>query len=234
MATETLILHSDLNCYYASVEMNEHPELRGKKVAVCGSTENRHGIVLTASYPAKRSGVKTGMANWQAKQACPDLIMVDPHYDLYLRYSKIVRSIYKRYADCIEPFGMDENWISIPCCKSIDQDGLKLAEDIRKTVREETGLTVSIGVSFSKIFAKIIDMQTEINADIDRLVDLKSEIMHVIKAVKNPEHQTLLELRYLCFKSWEYVAEQMGYNVRHIYRLHDEAVEQITIPESCH
>ena len=155
MATETLILHSDLNCYYASVEMNEHPELRGKKVAVCGSTENRHGIVLTASYPAKRSGVKTGMANWQAKQACPDLIMVDPHYDLYLRYSKIVRSIYKRYADCIEPFGMDENWISIPCCKSIDQDGLKLAEDIRKTVREETGLTVSIGVSFSKIFAKL-------------------------------------------------------------------------------
>lgn len=155
MATETLILHSDLNCYYASVEMNEHPELRGKKVAVCGSTENRHGIVLTASYPAKRSGVKTGMANWQAKQVCPDLIMVDPHYDLYLRYSKIVRSIYKRYADCIEPFGMDENWISIPCCKSIDQDGLKLAEDIRKTVLEETGLTVSIGVSFSKIFAKL-------------------------------------------------------------------------------
>ena len=69
MVAETLILHSDLNCYYASVEMNEHPELRGKKVAVCGSTENRHGIVLTASYPAKRSGVKTGMANWQAKQA---------------------------------------------------------------------------------------------------------------------------------------------------------------------
>ena len=155
MATETLILHSDLNCYYASVEMNEHPELRGKKVAVCGSTENRHGIVLTANYPAKRSGVKTGMANWQAKQACTDLIMVNPHYDLYLRYSKIVRSIYKRYADCIEPFGMDENWISIPCCKSIDQDGLKLAEDIRKTVREETGLTVSTGVSFSKILAKL-------------------------------------------------------------------------------
>ena len=161
MATETLILHSDLNCYYASVEMNEHPELRGKKVAVCGSTENRHGIVLTANYPAKRSGVKTGMANWQAKQACTDLIMVDPHYDLYLRYSKIVRSIYKRYADCIEPFGMDENWISIPCCKSIDQDGLKLAEDIRKTVREETGLTVSIGVSFSKTFAKDILVEAD-------------------------------------------------------------------------
>ena len=81
--------------------------------------------------------------------------------------------------------------------------------------------------SMQDVVAKIIDMQAEINADIDRLVDLKSEIMHVIKDVRNPEHQTLLELRYLCFKSWEYVAEQMGYNVRHIYRLHDEAVEQI-------
>ena len=152
---ETLILHSDLNCYYASVEMNEHPDLRGKQVAVCGSTENRHGIVLTASYPAKRAGVKTGMANWQAKQACPGLIMVEPHYDLYLHYSRIVRSIYKRYADDIEPFGMDENWISIPCCRNIEKDGLKIAEEIRRTVKKETGLTVSIGVSFSKIFAKL-------------------------------------------------------------------------------
>ena len=152
---ETLILHSDLNCYYASVEMNEHPELRGKQVAVCGSTENRHGIVLTASYPAKRAGVKTGMANWQAKQTCPGLIMVEPHYDLYLHYSRIVRSIYKRYADDIEPFGMDENWISIPCCRNIEKDGLKIAEEIRRTVKKETGLTVSIGVSFSKIFAKL-------------------------------------------------------------------------------
>ena len=155
MASETLILHSDLNCYYASVEMNEHPELRGKKIAVCGSTENRHGIVLTASYPAKRCGVRTGMANWQARQMCPDLIMVEPHYDLYLRYSRIVRSIYHRYADCIEPFGMDECWISIPCCPDLETDGRRLAEEIRRTVREETGLTVSIGVSFTKILAKL-------------------------------------------------------------------------------
>lgn len=110
----SVILHSDLNCFYASVEMNEQPQLKGKKVAVCGSTENRHGIVLTASYPAKRSGVKTGMANWQAKQACPGLIMVDPHYDLYLKYSRIVRRIYQRYSEIIEPFGMDENWIQLP------------------------------------------------------------------------------------------------------------------------
>ena len=106
-----VILHSDLNCFYASAEINENPALRGKKVAVCGSTENRHGIVLTASYPAKRSGVKTGMANWEAKQACPDLIVVPPHYDLYLKYSRLVRRIYRRYCNDIEPFGMDENWV---------------------------------------------------------------------------------------------------------------------------
>ena len=88
--------------------------------------------------------------------------------------------------------------------------------------------------SMQDVIAKIIDMQAEINADIDHLVDLKREIMQVVKAVQNPEHQTLLELRYLCFKSWESVAEELGYNVRHIYRLHDEAVEQIRIPESCH
>ena len=88
--------------------------------------------------------------------------------------------------------------------------------------------------SMQDVIAKIIDMQAEINADIDHLVDLKREIMQVIKAVQNPEHQTLLELRYLCFKSWECVAEELGYNVRHIYRLHDEAVDQIVIPETCH
>lgn len=151
----SVILHSDLNCFYASVEMNETPELRGKMVAVCGSTENRHGIVLTASYPAKRHGVKTGMANWQARQACPGLIMVPPHYDLYLKYSRIVRRIYKRYSETIEPFGMDENWIELPFTHDVDGIGYKTAEEIRHAVENEIGLTVSVGVSFSKIFAKL-------------------------------------------------------------------------------
>ena len=97
----------------ASVEINEHPELKGKPIAVCGSTENRHGIVLTASYPAKRMGVKTAMANWQAKQACPNLIYVPPNYELYIKYSRLVRRIYQRYSNDVEPFGMDESWISI-------------------------------------------------------------------------------------------------------------------------
>ncbi|MBR0341264.1 MAG: DNA polymerase IV [Oscillospiraceae bacterium] len=151
----SVILHSDLNCFYASVEMNEAPHLKDQMVAVCGSTENRHGIVLTASYPAKRHGVKTGMANWQAKQACPGLIMVPPHYDMYLKYSRIVRRIYRRYSETIEPFGMDENWIDLPFTSDVSGEGYKIADEIRKTVQKETGLTVSVGVSFSKIFAKL-------------------------------------------------------------------------------
>lgn len=151
-----MILHSDLNCFYASVEMNENPYLRGKAIAVCGSTEDRHGIVLTASYPAKRMGVKTGAANWQARQCCPGLICVPPHYELYLKYSKLVRRIYARYTDDIEPFGMDENWLAIPYGRGdVEREGRMIAEEIRRSVREEIGLTVSIGVSFSKIFAKL-------------------------------------------------------------------------------
>ncbi len=151
----SVILHSDLNCFYASVEMNEAPELKGTAMAVCGSTENRHGIVLTASYPAKRRGVKTGMANWQAQQACPGLITVPPRYDLYLKYSRIVRRIYQRYSETIEPFGMDENWIELPFTNDVEGVGCQTAEAIRQAVEQETGLTVSIGVSFSKIFAKL-------------------------------------------------------------------------------
>lgn len=151
-----IILHSDLNCFYASVEMLENPSLRGKAIAVCGSTENRHGIVLTASYPAKKMGVKTASANWQARQACPGLICVPPQYDLYIKYSKLVRRIYAQYTDTIEPFGMDENWLSIPYGGGdIEGEGQKIADEIRRKIHSEIGLTVSIGVSFSKVFAKL-------------------------------------------------------------------------------
>ena len=152
---EPVILHSDLNAFYASVEMNEHPELRGKLVAVCGSTENRHGIVLAKSYSAKAKGVKTGQANWEAKRACPGLICVEPHYDLYLKYSRLTRAIYKRYTDLVEPFGMDESWLDISGSVSLLGSPQSIAEDIRKTVREELGLTVSIGIASNKVFAKL-------------------------------------------------------------------------------
>ena len=148
------ILHSDLNCFYAAVEINDEPTLRGRCVAVCGSTENRHGIVLAKSYEAKRMGVRTGQANWEAKKACPQLIIIEPHYEKYLYYSRLVRSIYARYSRFIEPFGMDESWILLPALKDIGR-AEEIAQEIRRAVKDETGLTVSVGVSFSKIFARL-------------------------------------------------------------------------------
>ena len=168
---ERAILHSDLNCFYASVEMMLDPRLRGKAVAVCGSTEDRHGIVLAKSEKAKKAGVKTGMVNWEARQLCRDLIMVPPQYDQYLKYSKLTQAIYARYTDLVEPFGMDECWLDVTGSRNICGDGMTIAEDIRHSVREELGLTVSIGVSYNKIYAKLgSDMKkpdaiTEIRSD---------------------------------------------------------------------
>ena len=151
---ERCILHSDLNGFYASVEMMLDPNLRGKAVAVCGSTEDRHGIVLAKSEPAKKAGVKTGMVTWEARQLCPELIVVPPQYEQYLKYSRLTRAIYQRYTDLIEPFGMDECWLQL-CGSGAADGGLAVAHEIRNTVREELGLTVSIGVSFNKVFAKL-------------------------------------------------------------------------------
>ncbi len=168
---ERTILHSDLNCFYASVEMMLDPSLRGKAVAVCGSTEDRHGIVLAKSEKAKKAGVKTGMVNWEARQLCKDLVIVPPQYDQYLKYSKLTQAIYQRYTDLIEPFGMDECWLDVTGSKGIFGDGMTIAEEIRRSVREELGLTVSIGVSYNKIFAKLgsdmkkLDAITEIRQD---------------------------------------------------------------------
>jgi len=152
---ERAILHSDLNCFYASVEMMLDPSLRGKAVAVCGSTEDRHGIVLAKSEKAKKAGIKTGMVNWEARQLCKDLIVVPPQYDQYLKYSKLTQAIYQRYTDLIEPFGMDECWLDVTGSRIVCGDAMSIAENIRRSVREELGLTVSIGVSYNKIFAKL-------------------------------------------------------------------------------
>ena len=152
---ERFILHSDANSFYASVEMLLNPDLRGKPVAVCGSTEERHGIVLAKSELAKKAGVKTGQANWEARQACPDLVVVPPQYDQYCKFSKLLRNIYLRYTDLVEPYGMDECWLDVTHSRNLHGDGVKIAEEIRSTVKRELGLTVSIGVSFNKIFAKL-------------------------------------------------------------------------------
>ncbi len=149
------VLHVDANCFYASVEMQRRPELRGKPVAVCGSQEERHGIVLTASYPAKRSGVKTGMAIWQAKQACPSLITVPPDYSEYIRISGMLREIFNSYTDLVEPFGLDEAWLDVTASRELYGSPMDIAREISERVKFELGLTVSIGVSDNKITAKL-------------------------------------------------------------------------------
>ena len=127
---ERTILHSDANCFYASVEMLYHPEYVGKPLAVGGDSEARHGIVLTANYIAKRSGVKTGMALWQAKQVCPDLIFVPPRMDLYLKFSSMLREIYSEYTNQVEPYGCDEAWLDVTDSFSLKGDGRKIAEEM--------------------------------------------------------------------------------------------------------
>ena len=149
------ILHSDVNCFYASVEHLHHPELEGKPIAVGGDPESRHGIILTADYIAKKHGVKTGMALWQAKQVCPELTFISPRMDLYLRFSKMAHEIYGDYTDLQEPYGIDESWLDVSASASVKGDGEKIAKEISNRMKKELGITVSIGISYNKIFAKL-------------------------------------------------------------------------------
>ncbi|MDD3185864.1 MAG: DNA polymerase IV [Anaerostipes sp.] len=149
------ILHSDINSCYATIEHLHHPELSGKPIAVGGDLEARHGIVLTADYMAKKRGVKTGMALWQAKQVCPEITFISPRMDLYLRFSRMAHEIYGEYTDLQEPYGIDESWLDVTASASIKGDGYTIAEEISNRMKSELGITVSIGVSFNKIFAKL-------------------------------------------------------------------------------
>ena len=155
MSRSRTILHVDMNCFYASCEMAYHPKLQGKPIAVCGDPERRSGIALTASYPAKRMGVKTGMPLWEAQQHCRDIIFVPAHYDLYTRYSEYTREIFLRYSDQVEPFGLDEAWIDCTGSQQIHGDGPTIAKKISDTVKDELGITCSIGVSWNKTLAKL-------------------------------------------------------------------------------
>ncbi len=152
---DRVVLHSDCNCFYASVELLHHPELRGKPVAVGGDPESRHGIILTADYTAKKYGVKTGMALWQAKQLCPDITFLPPRMDLYLRFSRMAQEIYADYTDLREPFGCDESWLDVTASATLKGDGELIAKEISDRMKSELGITVSIGVSYNKIFAKL-------------------------------------------------------------------------------
>ena len=152
---ERVILHCDANAFYASVECLYTPSIRHRPVAVCGSVEERHGIVLTKNQVAKQFGVQTGEAIWQARQKCPDLICVPPDYALYIRFSRRMRRLYEEYSDRVESFGLDEAWIDLSTPGLTIRDGERIGHEIRLRVKHELGITVSVGVSFNKIFAKL-------------------------------------------------------------------------------
>ncbi len=150
-----VVLHADLNSFYASVACLGHPEWRELPLAVCGDPTLRHGIVLAKNMPAKRRGVITGQAVWQARQTCPDLRTVAPDLEEVLRYSGIVRRIFARYTNRVQPFGVDEAWLDVSGPRVGLDDGLRIANHLRHTVREETGLTLSVGVGDNRVFAKL-------------------------------------------------------------------------------
>lgn len=153
---DRIIFHSDMNSFYASVEQAENPALRGKPVVVAGKEELRHGIVLTKSKEAKKYGIKTAEALWEARKKCPDLIVLPPNYRLYKKYSAMARNIYYEYTDLVEPFGLDESWFDMTGSIHLQhgKDPLAIAHEIGERIKLELGVSVSIGISWNKILAK--------------------------------------------------------------------------------
>lgn len=152
---ENGILHVDMNNFYASVETLYAPQYRDVPMAVAGDKESRHGIILAKNMLAKARGVQTAEPIWQAMRKCPGLQLIPPHHDRYARFSALAKNIYCQYTDRVEAFSLDECWLDVYGSERLFGTGLEIAEDIRRRVKDELGLTVSIGVSFNKIFAKL-------------------------------------------------------------------------------
>ena len=150
-----IIFHIDQNCYFASVEMISRPELRNVPMAVAGDAKARHGIILAKNEPAKKYGIKTAEAIWQAQAKCPDLVLVDAHHEKYVFYSKKLREMYSEYTDLVEPFGLDECWLDMTGITADYDEAERIALEIRNRVKEEFKLTCSVGISFNKVFAKL-------------------------------------------------------------------------------
>ncbi len=183
---DRVILHSDLNNFYASVECLYNPELRGKPVAVGGDVEARHGIILAKNYHAKKYGVITGEAIWQARRKCRELVVVPPDFKRYIKFSQMARDIYADYTDQIESFGLDECWLDVTGSTHLFGDGVKVADEIRRRIKFEMGITASVGVSFNKIFAKLgsdikkPDATTEITQDNFKAVVWKLPVQELL------------------------------------------------------
>ncbi len=150
-----IILHSDLNNFFASVEIALNPALGGKPLIVCGDPKERHGIVLAKNEEAKRFGIQTAETVYSALRKCPQVQMVGSHHLEYKRYSQKVVEIYSRYTDCIEECSIDECSMDVTESTLLFGSGWEIAERIRADVKRELGLTVSVGVSFNKVFAKL-------------------------------------------------------------------------------
>jgi DNA polymerase-4 len=149
------ILHCDCNGFYASVECALNPELKKVPMAVGGDPESRHGIILAKNELAKPYNIQTAETIWQAKQKCPNLVIIPPHHEIYRQYSKRVNDIYKQYTDLVEPFGIDESWLDVSGSQRLFGDGKTIADELRSRIKNEIGLTISVGVSFNKVFAKL-------------------------------------------------------------------------------
>lgn len=152
---DRVILHCDCNNYFASVELLDKPELRDQPVAVAGDPEGRHGIILAKNQIAKGYGVQTAETLWQAKKKCPGLILLPPHMDKYRAMSRRVNAIYLDYTDQVEAFSIDESWLDVTASRNLFGDGAAIADLLRRRVREELGITISVGVSWNKTFAKM-------------------------------------------------------------------------------
>ncbi len=155
MQTKKIILHCDVNNFYASCECALNPSIKDQPVAVTGEVTKRNGIVLAKNEIAKQFGVKTGDVIFEAKKKCPNLVCVRPHHKIYEKYSRRIRAIYEEYTDKVEPFGIDECWLDITDTVKFFGDAINVANTLRKRIKEEIGVTISVGVSFSKTFAKL-------------------------------------------------------------------------------
>jgi DNA polymerase-4 len=152
---ERTILHCDCNSFFASVECLLRPELKDVPMAVCGDPESRHGVILAKNEPAKKYGIRTAETIWQAKRKCPELVLAPTHFSEYEKYSHRINEIYRRYTDLVEPFSIDESWLDVTGSRNLFGSGKDIADELRGVIQRETGLTVSVGVSFNKIFAKL-------------------------------------------------------------------------------
>ena len=177
---ERIILHCDLNNFFASVSLIFNPTLKDLPVAVCGDSENRHGIILAKNEHAKKFSIKTAETIFQAKKKCPELVLLPPIYNEYENYSKKAQEIYSRYTDIIEPFGIDECWLDVTGSTLLFGNGEKIANLIRNDIKRELGITISVGVSFNKVFAKLgSDMKKPDAVTVITKENFKDKIWHL-------------------------------------------------------